>query len=256
MKSSIQKVKPTEKLNNENGPKDFVALSKEIGYIRARQLLKQVSVKRHQEKIDNVDAKKMHEYRPARLKNAVHQSMTYGAPALESEIVFLHILFPLLIPFFDQEKMMASVNKTRVNREGNKEELSEEDLATKNRGLDCELSLSRSLITEELYMSQLHLDHLPAEMGDTLFLQLSHVKKLACMRNNFTGLLSPTIPQASCHPSLSLLVIFASLTLISLSHRCPHSIFGILRCFPLSPLSRPPSHPHPLPPLDHQSHGK
>jgi hypothetical protein len=87
MKSSIQKAKPTEKSKNDNGPKDFVTLSKEIGYIRARQLLKQVSVKRHQEKIDNVDAKKMNEYRPARLKNAVHQSMTYGAPAMESEIV-------------------------------------------------------------------------------------------------------------------------------------------------------------------------
>jgi hypothetical protein len=93
--------------------------------------------------------------------------------------------------------MMASVNKSRVNRSGDQEALTEEETAAKNRGLDSELSLSRSLITEELYMSQLQLDHLPVEMGDTLFLQLSHVKKLACMRNNFTGLLSSKVPQVT-----------------------------------------------------------
>lgn len=102
-----------------------------------------------------------------------------------------------------QDKMMASVKKSRVK--GDQEEsLTEEDMAAKNRGLDSDLSLSRSLITEELYMSQLQLDHLPIEMGDTLFLQLSHVKKLACMRNNFTGLLSPKVPQVTSHrPSSS-----------------------------------------------------
>lgn len=94
MKSSIQNAKQTSKpSSNETGPKNFVALSKEIGYIRARQLLKQVSVKRHQEKIDNVDAKKMAEYRPARLKNAVHQSMTYGTPVMEAEIVSFVLVF-------------------------------------------------------------------------------------------------------------------------------------------------------------------
>jgi hypothetical protein len=101
MKSTVQKIKPKAEEKSSggkeaetvaSGPRDFVSLSKEIGYIRARQLLKQVSVKRHQEKIDSVDAKKMHEYRPARFKAAVHQSMTYGAPTIETEIVCRSLL--------------------------------------------------------------------------------------------------------------------------------------------------------------------
>jgi hypothetical protein len=96
MKSSVQKVKPSGEASVGNeiestGSRDFVSLSKELGYIRARQLLKQVSVKRHQDKINLVDAKKMHEYRPARFNAAVHQSMTYGAPTMETEIV-CHLL--------------------------------------------------------------------------------------------------------------------------------------------------------------------
>jgi hypothetical protein len=103
MKSTVQKMKPKAEEKSSggkeaetSGPRDFVSLSKEIGYIRARQLLKQVSVKRHQEKIDSVDAKKMHEYRPARFKAAVHQSMTYGAPTIETEIVCRFLLLQTL----------------------------------------------------------------------------------------------------------------------------------------------------------------
>lgn len=58
MKSSVQKVKSNDNQINEKNTKDFVTLSKEIGYIRARQLLKQVSVQKHQNKINNVDNKK------------------------------------------------------------------------------------------------------------------------------------------------------------------------------------------------------
>jgi hypothetical protein len=112
---------------------------------------------------------------------------------------------------------MANVKTTQKDRLQSKDkEMTQEETAAKNRVLDSALSLSRSLMTEELYMSQLDLDHLPAAMGDTLFLQLSHVKKLACMRNNFTGLLSSKVPQvihtvsvsvSLCHSlSVSLLV--------------------------------------------------
>lgn len=104
MKSSVQKVKKqtnqNENITTENGHKDFVSLSKEIGYIRARQLLKQVSVQRHQDKINNVDEKKMNEYRPARLKAAVHLSMTYGSPDMETDIVNYIILFYNYFSYF------------------------------------------------------------------------------------------------------------------------------------------------------------
>jgi hypothetical protein len=108
---------------------------------------------------------------------------------------------------------MDNVNKSREYRQQSIElQQSEEEIEASHKKLDSELSVNRSLMTEELYMSQLDLDHLPISMGDTLFLQvfflyflfdfptqLSHVKKLACMRNNFTGLLSSDIPQMSAY---------------------------------------------------------
>jgi hypothetical protein len=113
--------------------------------------------------------------------------------------------------------MMTNVKRSQSDRLQIKEkEMSEEEIAAKNRLLDSALSLSRSLMTEELYMSQLDLDYLPATMGDTLFLQLSHVRKLACMRNNFTGLLSSKVPQVTfslfslTHSSTSLDVSLSS----------------------------------------------
>lgn len=68
---------------------------------------------------------------------------------------------------------MKNVEKSRNHRlEEAEHEYTEEETINKNRILDSELSLSRSLITEELYMSQLNLDYLPPAMGDTLFLQV------------------------------------------------------------------------------------
>lgn len=96
--------------------------------------------------------------------------------------------------------MMKNVNESRDNRKLSlKLKQTKEEIQSNHQKIDSELSLNRSLITEELYMSQLGLDTFPISMGDTIFLQLSHMKKLACMRNNFTGLLSHKIPQMSAY---------------------------------------------------------
>ncbi len=69
--------------------------------------------------------------------------------------------------------MMDNVNQSREYRHQSiKLKQTEKEIAISHRILDSELSLNRSLITEELYMSQLDLDHFPISMGDTLFLQV------------------------------------------------------------------------------------
>lgn len=88
MKSSVQKGKnPNGSGKKDDTSIDFIALAKEVGYIKARQIIKQVSVKSHQKKIDSSDEKAMAVLRPERLKNAIDMSLTLGAPTVESEIV-------------------------------------------------------------------------------------------------------------------------------------------------------------------------
>lgn len=90
---------------------------------------------------------------------------------------------------------MTNVTKARIHRlEEAEQEYTEEEMVNKNRLLDSELSLSRSLITEELYMSQLNLDYLPPAMGDTLFLQVS----LPCLSHH-SRLVALTCQEVSMH---------------------------------------------------------
>ena len=86
MKSSVQKGKKPEAAKSGTNI-DFITLASEVGYIKARQILKQVTVKNHQQKIDESDEKVMSDLRPVRLKDAVKLSTTIGAPNFESEIV-------------------------------------------------------------------------------------------------------------------------------------------------------------------------
>jgi AAA15 family ATPase/GTPase len=88
MKSSVQKGRNKYDASKKDETNfDFITLAKEVGYIKARQIIKQVTVKSHQKKIDNSDEKVMASLRGERLKDAIQMSLTLGAPTVESEIV-------------------------------------------------------------------------------------------------------------------------------------------------------------------------
>ena len=63
---------------------------------------------------------------------------------------------------------------------------------------DLSICHFQAMVSQELYASQLEVDHLPCEMGDTLALQLGHLKKIHYPRNKLVELFSCThLPQLS-----------------------------------------------------------
>jgi hypothetical protein len=65
---------------------DFQAVAKEVGYIKARQLLKQHTVQQHQKAIEDADHVLMQSKAPLRLKEAIRISSTLGKPNTDSAI--------------------------------------------------------------------------------------------------------------------------------------------------------------------------
>eukprot|EP00602_Paraphysomonas_sp_CaronLab_P006141 CAMPEP_0185022112 /NCGR_PEP_ID=MMETSP1103-20130426/4839_1 /TAXON_ID=36769 /ORGANISM="Paraphysomonas bandaiensis, Strain Caron Lab Isolate" /LENGTH=1362 /DNA_ID=CAMNT_0027554057 /DNA_START=11 /DNA_END=4100 /DNA_ORIENTATION=+ len=167
--------------NETNIGLDFNNLAKEVGYIRARQMFKQQAVRVHQQKINGSDKKTLAALRPERLKATIELSMTYGSPSIENEI----------------DKMMECAQRPGavIDKAGK----TAEEIKQINREFDGDLSVRRSLMNEELIISQMDMDHFPVGMGDTICLQLSHMKRLECARNNFTGLLTEKLPQISAY---------------------------------------------------------
>ena len=66
---------------------DFMSLVKEVGYVKARQMIKQVSVAAHQNIIQKSDADALASRRPARVHDLTRLSMTTGSPAVENALV-------------------------------------------------------------------------------------------------------------------------------------------------------------------------
>lgn len=153
---------------------DFQSLVKEVGYIKARQMLKQLSVRSHQMTIQEADQKLIDSQRAQRLKSTIALSLTIGNPVIENDV----------------DKMAEAAAAARKN--DNKILSKEEQIA-----VDCELALKRSRLNQELMLAQLQTDQLPAGLGDTLSIQMNHIKKINCARNKLTSLLSYKTPQFS-----------------------------------------------------------
>ena len=179
---------------------DFAALVKEVGYIRARQVLKQKSVKSHQMEVQQADLDLIASLQPQRLKTAIELSMTVGNPVIENDV----------------DKMAEAAREAKEN---DQEKTKEEQIAA-----DCELAVKRSRLNQELMLAQLQSDQLPAGLGDTISIQMNHIKKINCSRNKLTSLLSYKTPQFS--PYHIRRVEYFSLSGNQLTSLCPD--FGMM----------------------------
>lgn len=67
--------------------KNFETLVKEMGYVKARQLYKQVAIQKHEAEIKTKDAQEMAARKPERLASLTKLSLTIGSPVIENELV-------------------------------------------------------------------------------------------------------------------------------------------------------------------------
>ena len=159
------------------GAIDFGAVTKEMGFVKARQLLRQKGVKSHQTKIDISDHKLITSKKPTRLAEAIRMSNTLGNPPLDNPI----------------EKIIEAANRP-VTAAGDQ---TEEEA---NRAFDTDVAIKRSMgnVLGELLLPQFDLDSLPAGIGDTLFFHTNFLRRLSCPRNAMISLVaSASMPQLS-----------------------------------------------------------
>jgi Leucine-rich repeat (LRR) protein len=195
------------KKSNISGAKakteDFASLAKEVGYVKARQHLKRLAVQAHQKKIVAVDGQEMLKKAPQRLKACIELSATLGAPSLENPI----------------DKMVEAAARKVVPKKGETQDDAEKNFA-------IETCMRQSLLTNELSISHMKIGSLPLNMGDTLFLQLSHLKRVNALGNCMRQFLSEKMPQTSAYH-----IRYAQELNLSgneLSRLCPD--FGVLQC--------------------------
>mmetsp|Transcript_35485 Transcript_35485/g.66233 ORF Transcript_35485/g.66233 Transcript_35485/m.66233 type:complete len:1350 (-) Transcript_35485:239-4288(-) len=152
---------------------DFQTLVKEVGYIKARQMLKQLSTRTHQKSIQIADQNVIDSLRPQRLKSTIELSLTIGDPVIENDV----------------DKMAEAAAAAKQGDTA----LSKEDKIAQ----DAELAVKRSRLNQELMLAQLQTDQLPAGLGDTISIMMCHVTRINCARNKLKSLLSYKTPQFS-----------------------------------------------------------
>lgn len=157
---------------------NFPAAIKEHGYVKARQMLKQMDVHKHQEEITKLDADLYKAKEPLRLKEAIKLSYALGEPSSESVV----------------DKILLasnSANETVIASGKSRDELI--------RDFDVDVAVRRSLIADDmsLIIPQMQIESLPLALGDTLFLQTGYLKALSLPRNKLASFLSFHIPQLS-----------------------------------------------------------
>lgn len=166
------------KTDNESAVFDFQAAVKEVGYIKARQLLKQHGIESQQKKIKKLDNHGFVSRQPLRLAEAIKLSKTLGLPNSERPV----------------EKILETASKKVTVEEG-------QSVKEANRDFDSEVSIRRSLSRDDgsLLLAQVGLDCLPTPLGDTLFLQTSFLKSMSIPRNLLISFLSHQLPQISMY---------------------------------------------------------
>ena len=80
-----------------HAPDSFVDLVKKVGYMKARQSIKQVSITAHQKVIDTKDHDYLVQQRPKRVHTLTLLSKTLGTPVIENKIVSFFLYLPAFI---------------------------------------------------------------------------------------------------------------------------------------------------------------
>lgn len=158
---------------------DFSELSKQYGYIKARQIVLQRTIEKHQAVIAAKDESQKTTFKKERVQESIRLSSTLGQPSAERPL----------------DKI----------RNASKKAPSEEEIV-KNPQVEVQynatLAFSRAIISEDnkYAAAQYGLHSLPTSFGDTLYLQTLGVKTLSLPRNEMTSFFNHEQPQlASIH---------------------------------------------------------
>mmetsp|Transcript_11220 Transcript_11220/g.15459 ORF Transcript_11220/g.15459 Transcript_11220/m.15459 type:complete len:1381 (+) Transcript_11220:57-4199(+) len=191
---------------------NFNELVKEHGYVKARQHLQREATKHTQSEINAAEIAANTSKQPQRLKESLRLAKTYGSTRSEDIVERILKVNPKYFPDFTQSIDTASIEKL---------------LSTSSKVENIAKSVSSSVVTEgsqthaslgddsllrdtvllnslrqedgEISSANQDTDSLPPSFGDTLFLQLAHVQRISCARNNLTSLLSYKLPMLSTY---------------------------------------------------------
>lgn len=166
------------------GEIDFGAVSKKTGYLKARQLLKQSAIAVHQNLIGKTDVEQQKSYRPLRLKEAIRLSNTLGMPSSESV----------------QDKIMErtlAANNVKPRTENQSAEDAEKEF-------DMDIAMRKAMVDENraertLLLPEMQLTTFPAALGDTLYLQMTFLRRISMPQNEIQHILNTDLPQLSLY---------------------------------------------------------
>lgn len=168
---------------------DFNQLALNVGYVKARQLRLKASLQSHQSQIEKADEQVMKKTRQTRIDYFCKLSATMGQPNIDSPVEKV-MNNPLSI---EAKRPITSTTDFDFKNPTSNTDTS----MTTDRESIIRLALLRSYKTEELILPQMEMPTWPGECGDTLFLQVSHLKRMNCPRNKITSFLAYDIPQLS-----------------------------------------------------------
>jgi len=163
------------------GELDFKHVTEEVGYLKARQKLKQAQITIHQNHIADIDAKVKDSKQPVRLKQAVLLSNTLGMPSSESA----------------QDKIMERsriAGKVQLRYTGQSQEEADREFA-------MDIAMRKAMIIEDqtLLLPEMCLTKFPLGMGDTIFLQMSFLQNISLPHNKLQSILNTDLPQLSLY---------------------------------------------------------
>lgn len=148
------------KVHIQPGRIDFAETVKEVGFVKARQLLAQQANREQQKRVDVADAKLFAVKRESRLVEAVRLSNTLGAPSEENPI----------------DKVIEAAARPVTRAEGQTEEEA-------TRAFDTDVAFRRAMFAthRDLLLPQMQLTHFPSGMADTFYLQTGFISKIRCV---------------------------------------------------------------------------
>lgn len=198
---------------------DFQSLAKQHGYVKARQLLKQETIRYQQNVIEESEKELNNSKQGLRNKSAVRIGSTHGGLDIATNTMLQKILRvnpSVIINEQDQLLIAERVLKTRIPIPRNTKPIPEDSvftiqptipgLAANNSQVEDKLgsqvlpeAIRNALESHDSTLNAANQDMLalPEELGDTLNLQLAFVERITCTRNCLKGMLSHRTPQLS-----------------------------------------------------------
>lgn len=171
-------------VSNSSSSIDFAALVHEYGFVKARQILKDKTKLEKQNENEKQNNKLNHLINQERVKLEENAQLTIGEPKIITSI----------------EKILELSDNTANDIRNRNDQLirNQHENPSNNVAIqsDIQSAIRLSLVSNDnsLIIAQNQLDSLPPQLGDTLYLQLSNLKKISlpgnCMESLFTNQIS------------------------------------------------------------------